>query len=76
MVLPEAGHRGALEFAEQLRQLVAAEPVEFEGDVIPVTISVGVATIDGEPIEISSFLRLADENLYRAKHSGRNCVIG
>jgi len=76
VVLPEAGHRGALEFAEQLRQLVAAEPVEFEGDVIPVTISVGVSTIDGEPIEISNFLRLADENLYRAKHSGRNCVIG
>jgi two-component system cell cycle response regulator len=76
VVLPEAGHRGAMEFAEQLRQLVAADPVEFEGDVIEIAISVGVATIDGEGVDVHSFLKMADENLYRAKHAGRNCVVG
>lgn len=76
VVLPESGHRGALEFAEQLRQLVSSDPVEFEGDIIEVTVSVGVATIDGQPVDVSTFLRLADENLYRAKNAGRNCVVG
>lgn len=78
--LPEAGHQGAMEFAEQLRTLVEATPFEFEGQVIPVTISVGVATIQGgaknASIETSTFLKVADDNLYRAKRQGRNCVVG
>jgi two-component system cell cycle response regulator len=75
-VLPETGRVGALEFGEQIRQLVARDPFEFEGDRLNVTISVGVATIDGEPIDLANFIRLADENLYRAKRAGRNRVVG
>jgi two-component system cell cycle response regulator len=75
-VLPEAGHQGAMDFAEQIRQLVERDPFEFEGEVIPLTISVGVATIIGEPVEMLKFITIADENLYRAKHTGRNCVVG
>jgi two-component system, cell cycle response regulator len=75
-VLPETGRTGALEFGEQIRQLVARDPFEFEGDRLNVTISVGVATIDGEPIDLANFIRLADENLYRAKRAGRNRVVG
>ncbi|MCA9664491.1 MAG: GGDEF domain-containing protein [Myxococcales bacterium] len=76
VVLPEAGHGGAIKFAEQLRKLVKAEPFEFEGDVIPVTVSVGVATIEGDSIDVAEFIRRADRNLYRAKESGRDCVVG
>ena len=76
IVLPEAGHQGALEFADQLRQLVSEESIEFEGDSIDVTISVGVTTIEGEPIDVSRFIKLADENLYEAKRSGRDRVVG
>jgi len=75
-VLPETGKTGALEFGEQIRQLVARDPFEFEGDRLNVTISVGVAVIDGEPIDLANFIRLADENLYRAKRAGRNRVVG
>jgi diguanylate cyclase (GGDEF)-like protein len=75
-VLPETGKEGALEFGEQIRQLVAREPFEFEGDSLPVTISVGVATLDGEPLDAPSFIRVADENLYKAKRGGRNKVVG
>jgi len=44
--------------------------------VIPLSISVGVATIVGESIDALKFIKMADENLYRAKNSGRNCVVG
>jgi diguanylate cyclase (GGDEF)-like protein len=76
-VLPEAGHTGAQDFAEQIRRLVERERFEFEEDVIPVTISVGVSTIDGNTTEeASAFVKQADENLYRAKRAGRNRVVG
>ncbi|HKA90525.1 MAG TPA: GGDEF domain-containing protein [Haliangiales bacterium] len=75
-VLPETGRTGALEFGEQLRQIVAREPFEFEGDKLPVTISVGVATVEGKPTDLQSFIKEADENLYRAKRNGRNQVVG
>ncbi len=75
-VLPETGRAGALEFGEQLRQIVAREPFEFEGDKLPITISVGVATVEGKPIDLQTFIKEADENLYRAKRNGRNQVVG
>jgi diguanylate cyclase (GGDEF)-like protein len=75
-VLPETGRTGALEFGEQIRTLVGKEPFEFEGDKLTVTISVGVAVVDGPPLELAQFVKLADENLYRAKRNGRNQVVG
>jgi diguanylate cyclase (GGDEF)-like protein len=75
-VLPETGKAGALEFGEQIRQIVAREPFEFEGDKLPVTISVGVSVYEGQPVDAQAFIKLADENLYRAKRTGRNRVVG
>lgn len=76
IVLPETAHRGAMKFAEQIRHIAESVPFEFEGDVIPVTISVGVATVEGSAIDSSAFLKQADENMYRAKRAGRNRVVG
>jgi two-component system, cell cycle response regulator len=76
-VLPETDHDGAMTFAEQIRKLVGDDPFEYEGDKFPVTISVGVSTYDGaEEIDVNNFIRLADDNLYRAKREGRNRIIG
>ncbi len=50
--------------------------MNFEGEVIRVTISVGIATIQGEKVEAEAVIRIADENLYEAKRSGRNRVCG
>ena len=75
-VLPETDHAGAMTFGEQIRRLVADEPFEYEGDKFTVTISVGVATIEGQDLETVAFIKLADENLYKAKREGRNRVIG
>jgi diguanylate cyclase (GGDEF)-like protein len=77
MLLPETGKTGALELAEQLRVLISAHVFNFEGEKIPVTISIGVATISGgDNISPSEFIKRADECLYQAKSAGRNCVFG
>jgi diguanylate cyclase (GGDEF)-like protein len=75
VTLPETTQDQAMKVGEDLRRLVAAEPFDFEGDRIPVTISVGVTTTD---IEISpeAFIKQADDFLYKAKRGGRNKVIG
>jgi len=76
VVLPEALSKGAIAFAEQLRKLVAEDPVVFEGDTIHTTISAGVSTICGDTVTVDQFIRTADENLYIAKNAGRNRVAG
>jgi diguanylate cyclase (GGDEF)-like protein len=75
VLLPEAANSNAVEFAEQLRRLVERQNFEFEGDSIPVTISCGVATV-AEEMPSEGFIKLADDNLYKAKRNGRNKVIG
>ena len=75
LTLPETAREAAMKVAEDIRKLVANESFEFEGDRIPVTISVGVATIVNE-VAPDAFIKTADENLYKAKKSGRNKVIG
>ena len=76
VVLPETGHEGAMYFGEQIRQIVANTPFEYDGDRFYVTISVGVYTLTGENMDPLTFIKRADDNLYRAKHSGRNRVVG
>jgi two-component system, cell cycle response regulator len=75
-VLPETNLIGARSFGEQIRRLVADQPFEYEGDTFPVTVSVGIACVEGQDVDVPTFIKLADENLYRAKREGRNRVIG
>jgi diguanylate cyclase (GGDEF)-like protein len=76
VVLPETTREGAVQLAERMRQAVAGQPFFVEGDGRAVTISLGVAATDGESVTAEGLMRRADENLYRAKHEGRNRVVG
>lgn len=75
-VLPETDHQGALIFGEQVRRLVAEETFEYEGEQFTTTISVGVATAQSQTIDINALVGEADENLLKAKRTGKNRVIG
>ncbi len=75
-VLPETDLTGARTFGEQIRKMVADQPFEYEGDTFTVTISIGVTCVEGEDVDITTFIKTADDNLYRAKREGRNRVIG
>jgi two-component system, cell cycle response regulator len=77
ILLPETDKSGAMELAEQLRVLIASHSFIFEGERIPVTVSIGVATMSsGDKMLPPEFIKRADECLYRAKSAGRNCVLG
>ncbi len=73
----------AKDVGERLRRAVADRPIDLSGvdgapPTINVTISVGVATMEsgsGSAIEShEQLLSLADQAVYAAKSSGRNCV--
>ncbi len=76
ILLPETPNDGAMELAEQLRKRVASYTFVFEGEEIPITVSIGVATVTTEDITENEFVRRVDEKLYLAKAEGRNCVRG
>ncbi|PCJ34156.1 MAG: hypothetical protein COA99_14890 [Moraxellaceae bacterium] len=59
--------------AERLRSTIANLSFNFENNNIPVTISLGAATLrHGETKEV--LLDRADKALYRSKAKGRNCI--
>jgi diguanylate cyclase (GGDEF)-like protein/PAS domain S-box-containing protein len=64
----------AHQLAEQIRHLIALQPVTWRDLSIPITVSLGVAQrtiVCHEPHEL---IALADEQLYTAKRLGRNCT--
>ena len=61
--------------AERIRRAVEDHRFDWEGARIPVTISLGVATLrDGDHDSVEALIRKADECLYIAKEAGRNRV--
>jgi two-component system cell cycle response regulator len=74
VILPEVGREGAAALADKLRRSVEEATFRFEGTVIPVTISLGVAEWDPGIEDPAEMIKRADEKLYEAKRSGRNQV--
>lgn len=75
-VLPEVGAENARKFAEKIRRLIEEHRFSFEAKDIPVTVSVGVADLTADMTEPLQFIKVADNNLYKAKKTGRNRVVG
>lgn len=76
IVLPEMIASDALLVAERLRQSIAAQPVTIEqGQIITITISIGVATFPDDADSKDKLIAAADKALYAAKAAGRNRVL-
>ena len=77
VLLPHACEEDALSIAERLRTHIAALsiPVNDEDESEPhvrLTISVGVAALNGDNRELTDMMAAADAALYHAKVTGRN----
>jgi diguanylate cyclase (GGDEF)-like protein len=66
-------HR-AVTLAERIRAAVASAQIHYRDQLIPITISIGVASITPDMTVPSDLLRQADNMVYRSKQLGRNCV--
>lgn len=64
--------KDAVSLAEKLREAIAAQPFEGVGQL---TVSIGVTAYQPNETLEAWFVR-ADQHLYEAKLSGRNCVKG
>jgi diguanylate cyclase (GGDEF)-like protein len=76
IILPEIDKHNALAFGEKIRRLTEKAVFRFEDTEIPVTVSVGVASLTPEVQETADFIKMCDDNLYSAKAAGRNKVVG
>jgi two-component system cell cycle response regulator len=77
VVMPDTDVAFAYAIAERLRQTVEANPVKISRapGTLNVTISIGIAKMEGADDTAETLLHRADQALYRAKRSGRNRVV-
>lgn len=73
ILLPETGLAVAKQIAERLREMVAESHPSFEGQLIPVSMTLGIALFAGDE-NWHAIVARADEALYRGKAAGRNRV--
>lgn len=73
-VLPDRDGNRALEIAERLRSKLEELQVPFEGQMLRVTASFGVASLSDPGDSWADMQRRADRALYAAKQGGRNCI--
>lgn len=63
----------ALPIAERIRQAIQALEIPYQGQLLRITASLGVAGWDGD-CDLEELMRRADQALYAAKRQGRNRV--
>lgn len=76
IMLPDTGPEGASKVAEWLRARIEALKISHRSSKASeyVTISLGVATYDGENISQKELLKIANQALYLAKSKGGNLI--
>jgi diguanylate cyclase (GGDEF)-like protein len=75
VLLPQTNKLGAAVLAERIRSALEKEQIVVDERRIPVTTSIGIATLAAETVEsIDQLLNIADRRLYLAKNGGRNRI--
>jgi len=73
VVMSNTARHGALLLAERIRREVECMEIRVGKDALPVSVSLGVASLISNEDDHALFER-ADAALYQAKSAGRNCV--
>lgn len=75
VLLPATTLPDAVITAERLRQKVQSLPPRWQDRGLALTVSIGVSQWRSQGDDVASLLARADAALYRAKQTGRNCVM-
>jgi len=77
VVMPDTDVSFAYSVAERLRKSIETTPVAISRapNTINITISIGIASSEGDADTADALLHRADQALYRAKRTGRNRVV-
>lgn len=68
---------GAMIVAERIRRQIAKQPLEWQDKTIPLSVSIGVASVRPYPhSSAQALIENADQACYHAKRTGRNRVVG
>ena len=74
IALPFTRLEAAVQLIDRLRAWIAMHPVSHDGELLPVTISGGVAELRADEASVEAAIRRADDALYRAKRAGRDRI--
>lgn len=75
ILLPNTEQQGALHVAHRIRDKISNIPTNAGKYSIPITVSIGVATLTKEITTLDILIGQADAMLYKAKEAGRNRVM-
>lgn len=73
IILPGTAQDQALIIAERYRQVIENLTIDYDGQILKITASLGVSG-NCDLHDIDLLLKTADKALYAAKSDGRNCV--
>ncbi|MCA9055834.1 MAG: GGDEF domain-containing protein [Planctomycetaceae bacterium] len=75
LAMAEAPLKQSVRVAHDIVRLIETQPFSTSKGAVEMTISIGVGFANGQgPMSATDMIDQADENLYRAKRDGRNCV--
>ena len=75
LILPETDSKGALVFAEELRESIETCQFSYNNIAIKLTISCGISTyLQQKNVKPEHLFAVADQALYKAKANGRNQI--
>ncbi|MFT5707988.1 MAG: diguanylate cyclase (GGDEF)-like protein [Oceanospirillaceae bacterium] len=73
-ILPNTDAMNANVFAKKIQEKLKEHLINFKGDEIKITVSMGIEQLNGHQ-SIDEVINSADKYLYQAKHSGRNQIF-
>ena len=74
IILPETNLKGATELGQRICRSIAENSLNYNGQSISVTISLGVAQLSNTDSNYEELITQSDNALYQAKAQGRNQV--
>ncbi|MCP5159051.1 MAG: GGDEF domain-containing protein [Gammaproteobacteria bacterium] len=75
VILQETAIDAAGMLGERLLQAARNLHIDYQGQELHITVSIGIVELGIADNDVLSWLRRADNALYRAKHSGRNRLV-